>query len=141
MPPGHSARSARAASGQVPAAGEQLGPVEIGALATVKRRSHGPSAAAWPVHRRAMNWWISMNRRRIGSQIRNNRHMLLAAARLAGAEILDWHCCRQSGGYCGANQAGWQRLMYCSSGGVSMGDLDLIKPLLERTGTMHFGCT
>jgi gephyrin len=26
-----------------------------------------------------------------------------------------------------------------TSGGVSMGDLDLIKPLLERSGKVHFG--
>lgn len=27
----------------------------------------------------------------------------------------------------------------CTAGGVSMGDRDLIKPLLERQGTIHFG--
>lgn len=27
----------------------------------------------------------------------------------------------------------------CGAGGVSMGDRDLIKPLLERNGTIHFG--
>ncbi len=61
--------------------------------------------------------------------------MLLAAATLAGAEVVDLGIApdnrekilrRES-------SAGWQRQMCCSSGGVSMGDLDLIKPLLERS--------
>lgn len=26
-----------------------------------------------------------------------------------------------------------------TSGGVSMGDKDLVKPLLERSGTIHYG--
>jgi gephyrin len=33
----------------------------------------------------------------------------------------------------------WGADILLTSGGVSMGDRDLIKPLLEKLGTVHFG--
>jgi gephyrin len=67
--------------------------------------------------------------------------MLIAAIRANGGDPLDL-------GIAGDSQDQlWDRIetgllqadVLITSGGVSMGDLDLIKPMLEHSGTVHFG--
>lgn len=75
-------------------------------------------------------------------QIRDsNRAMLIAAIEAAGGEPIDLGIAgdtlavikaRVEQGLAAAD-------LLISSGGVSMGDLDLIKPLFEQAGTVHFG--
>jgi molybdopterin molybdotransferase len=74
--------------------------------------------------------------------IRNsNRYVLQAAASQAGADVV-WS------GHASDDEAVLHRLMsealqeadvLLTSGGVSMGKRDLVKPLLEGLGTIHFG--
>jgi len=71
-----------------------------------------------------------------------NRPILLAGARPYCSEVVDL-------GIAGDTQARLERLfrqaterrcqVLVTSGGVSMGDSDLIKPILESKGTVHFG--
>ena len=77
-------------------------------------------------------------------QIRDaNRAMLLAAAAASGAaRTLDLGIARDGegdleGAFSRALAAGADVIV--TSGGVSMGDRDLIKPLLARDGEVHFG--
>ena len=148
VPPGHEVRAigVDVASGQeVLAAGEHIGPVEIGLLATV-------GAAQVKAHPRPRVAVLSTGDELVDpvadgaalgeGQIRDsNRHMLLAAATLAGAEVVDLGIAPDDGEDIAARiERGLAEAdVLLTSGGVSMGDLDLIKPLLERTGTMHFG--
>lgn len=72
----------------------------------------------------------------------SNRPMLLAACLEAGAEILDLGIAGDDAGKLeaaldAAIAAGCHVLL--TSGGVSMGDRDLVKPLLEARGQVHFG--
>jgi gephyrin len=75
-------------------------------------------------------------------QIRDsNRSMLLAAIRAAGGEPVDLGI---AGDQIAHITEGIERGLHgadllLSSGGVSMGDLDLIKPLFEQVGNVHFG--
>lgn len=71
----------------------------------------------------------------------SNRVMLLAAAREAGAEAVD-------GGIAADAEEGLERRLLAlagecdavvTTGGVSMGARDLVKPLLERRGRVAFG--
>ncbi|MEZ4718904.1 MAG: molybdopterin-binding protein [Caldilineaceae bacterium] len=81
-------------------------------------------------------------RRARSGQIRDsNRYTLMAAVQAAGGIPFDL-------GISGDSQAHLaQRIrnglrdadVLLTSGGVSMGELDLIKPLLEESGTVHFG--
>jgi len=75
-------------------------------------------------------------------QIRDsNRAMLYAAVLAAGGEPIDLGIAADQSDSLrqqlvdGAAQAD----ILLTSGGVSMGELDLIKPLLEEMGTVHFG--
>lgn len=76
-------------------------------------------------------------------QIRDaNRAMLLAAAQDIGCEVLDLGIAGDRAGDLerkldAALEQGADVLL--TSGGVSMGDKDLVKPLLEKRGTVHFG--
>ncbi|PNG99499.1 Molybdopterin biosynthesis protein CNX1, partial [Tetrabaena socialis] len=68
--------------------------------------------------------------------------MLLAAAARCGAATVDLGVARDTAGHlegclAAAIEQGVDVLI--TSGGVSMGDRDLIKPLLERQGVIHFG--
>jgi gephyrin len=68
--------------------------------------------------------------------------MLLAAAEAAGAVAVDLGIARDEGGdlsQCLAKARAAGADVLVTSGGVSMGDRDLIKPLLEQAGTVHFG--
>lgn len=75
-------------------------------------------------------------------QIRDsNRAMLIAAIQAVGGEVMDLGISGDSQASLEASvQRGLTRAdVLLTSGGVSMGDLDLIKPLLEHAGRVHFG--
>lgn len=75
-------------------------------------------------------------------QIRDsNRAMLVAAIYAAGGEPIDLGISGDTQEALEARvQDGLARAdILLTSGGVSMGELDLVKPLLEHAGTVHFG--
>jgi gephyrin len=75
-------------------------------------------------------------------QIRDsNRAMLVAAIDATGGEAIDLGISGDSQEALEARvQDGLaQADILLTSGGVSMGELDLVKPLLEHAGTVHFG--
>lgn len=123
-------------------AGVRLGAAEVGLLATV-------GAAQVHVHPRPQVAILSTGDelvepdQAIGpGQIRDsNRAMLYAAVMAAGGVPLDLGI---AGDTPAALQAKIEQGLHkadvlLTSGGVSMGELDLIKPLLERAGQVHFG--
>ena len=71
-----------------------------------------------------------------------NRPLLLAAARAAGCDTTDFGIAKDQQGSLeralDTALAADVDVLVCS-GGVSMGDRDLVKPLLSRRGTVHFG--
>lgn len=124
------------------AAGERLDPAEIGLLATA-------GIVNVPVFPRPKVAVLSTGDELIEpgealgpGQIRDsNRAMLLAAIRAVGGEPVDL-------GISGDTQEALELRVHrgltqadilLTSGGVSMGDLDLVKPLLEHAGTVHYG--
>ncbi|MBX2998492.1 MAG: hypothetical protein KF893_08295 [Caldilineaceae bacterium] len=123
-------------------AGERLGAAEIGLLATV-------GCTAVPVHPRPRVALLSTGDELVDpgtplgqGQIRDsNRAMLMAAIRANGGDPLDLGIAADSKGQLrerietGLHEAD----VLVTSGGVSMGDLDLIKPLLGNAGVIHFG--
>lgn len=124
------------------AAGTRLGAAEIGLLATV-------GAVDVPIYPRPKVAVLSSGDELVEpgtplgpGQIRDsNRAMLLAAIDAVGGEPLDLGISADSQTALDARvQAGLaQADILLTSGGVSMGDLDLVKPLLEHAGTVHFG--
>jgi gephyrin len=131
-----------AAGEQVLAAGELLGPSELGILATVG--SH--RVAVYPQPRVGVlssgDELVEPGQPLGPGQIRDsNRAMLLAAVRAAGGTPVDLGIARDTLHDLEARVAeGLARTdILLTSGGVSMGDLDLIAPLLERAGKVHFG--
>ncbi len=143
--PGHDVRPVGvdvAAGELVLAAGGLIGPAEIGLLATV-------GADRVLVHPRPRVAILSTGDELVApgelpgpGQIRDsNRAMLLAAvAALGGIPVdlgiagddLDQLSDRLAVAFDHAD-------VLITSGGVSMGDLDLLKPLLEEMGQVHFG--
>ena len=127
---------------QVLQAGTRLGPQEIGLLASLGRTT----VLAYPRPRVAVlssgNEIVEPDASPGPGQIRDsNRYTLMAAVQRAGAEAV-------SLGISGDTQEALhdkiiEGLTTCdalvTSGGVSMGKFDLIKPLLETTGQVHFG--
>jgi gephyrin len=123
-------------------AGERLGPAEIGLLATV-------GAARVAAHPRPIVGVLSTGDELVEpgtppapGQIRDsNRPMLMAAAAAVGGVPLDLGVAPD------VRAAIEERLhrglaesdILLTSGGVSVGGLDLIKPLLEETAHVHFG--
>lgn len=71
----------------------------------------------------------------------SNRYMLMSALTGLGCEVVDLGIASDSSSDLesklmdGLNRAD----ILLTSGGVSMGELDLMKPLLEKFGTVHFG--
>ncbi|MEX1021389.1 MAG: gephyrin-like molybdotransferase Glp [Litorilinea sp.] len=122
--------------------GTRLGPAELGILATVGQ-------AVVPVHRRPVVGVLSTGDELVEpgaalgpGQIRDsNRAALLAAVAALGGEPLDLGIAGdEADALAAALQRGIaQADILLTSGGVSMGDLDLVKPLLARLGTVHFG--
>lgn len=122
--------------------GTRLGPAEIGLLATVGQTTVN-------VHRKPTAAVISTGDELVEpdktpgpGQIRDsNRYTLAAAVEEAGASPVVIGLGRDV-------EATLEELMMrgleaadalVTSGGVSMGDKDLVKPILERLGTVHFG--
>ncbi len=131
-----------AAGEQVLAAGERLGPAEVGLLATV-------GAARVAVYPRPRVAILSSGDELVepghplapGQIYDSNRAMLKAAVLAAGGLPVDLGIAQDSQAQLEESiQRGLHTAdILLTSGGVSMGDLDLIKPLLESAGTVHFG--
>jgi molybdopterin molybdotransferase len=124
------------------AAGSRIGPAEVGLLATVGR-------ARVPVQRKPRVAVLATGDELVephetpppGSVRDSNRYALMAAVEEAGAEAV-WHAHARD------DEAELERAMrdglaaadvLLTSGGVSMGTRDLIKPLLEKMATIRFG--
>jgi len=124
------------------AAGSRIGAAEVGLLATV-------GCAQVPVYRRPRVAVLATGDELVephetpppGSVRDSNRYALMAAVEDAGAEVV-WHAHARD------DEAELERAMrqglaaadvLITSGGVSMGTRDLIKPLLERMATIQFG--
>ena len=122
-------------------AGSMLGPAEMGLLA-------GTGIDPVPVARRPRvsvlstgNELVEPAQRPGPGQIRDsNRFSLIAALQEAGAEVIwagrgpdDFDALRTTLKTCIAESD-----VVITSGGVSMGDLDLIKPLLSELADVHF---
>ncbi len=124
------------------AAGTILGPAELGVLASLGH-THAP------VRRRPVVGVFSTGDELVEpgqplgpGQIRDsNRTTLLAAVATAGGQPLDLGIVRDRPGELEQRLAHALALadLLVTSGGVSMGELDLLKPLLERWGEVHFG--
>lgn len=123
-------------------AGSRIGAAEVGLLATV-------GCAQVPVYRRPRVAVLATGDELVepqqtpppGSVRDSNRYALIAAAEEAGAEVV-WNAHARD------DEAALERAMreglatsdvLITSGGVSMGTRDLIKPLLERMATIQFG--
>lgn len=122
--------------------GERIGAAEVGLLATV-------GCAQVPVFRKPKVAVLATGDELVephqtpppGAIRDSNRYALMAAADEAGAEVV-WN------GHALDDEAALERVMreglaaadvLLTSGGVSMGTRDLIKPLLERMASIHFG--
>ncbi|MCW5851127.1 MAG: molybdopterin molybdotransferase MoeA [Anaerolineae bacterium] len=123
-------------------AGQVLGPAEVGVLATVGRQRAPVIPAPVVAVLSTGDELVEPGERPGPGQIRDsNRYTLMGVVRQAGAVPLDLGIARDeevdlrrrvARGLAEAD-------ILVSSGGVSMGHLDLVKPLLEELGTVHFG--
>lgn len=122
--------------------GQRLGPAEIGLLASLGLSE----ALVFPAPRVAVlstgDELVEPGEALAPGQIRDsNRFSLMAAVQEAGGEPLDMGVARDRPGDLESRVldglAAADTLV--TSGGVSMGQLDLLKPLLEMQGTVHFG--
>jgi molybdopterin molybdotransferase len=124
------------------AAGTRIGPAEIGLLATlgqVRVKAHRvPRVSVLATGDELVDPWEPLGPGQVHD---SNRYALMAAAREAGARTV-WQ------GKALDDEAEQERLIrealdhgdvVLTSGGVSMGTRDLIKPILARLGTVHFG--
>jgi molybdopterin molybdotransferase len=124
------------------AAGSRIGAAEVGLLATV-------GCTGVPVYRRPRVAVLATGDELVephqtpppGSVRDSNRYAIMAAVEEAGAEVV-WHA------HALDEETELERAMrsglaaadvLITSGGVSMGTRDLIKPLLERMATIEFG--
>jgi molybdopterin molybdotransferase len=123
-------------------AGSRIGSAEIGLLATV-------GCARVPVHRRPRVAVLATGDELVepqqtpppGSVRDSNRYALMASVEDAGAEVT-WHAHIKDDE--DALEAAMRHGLdvadvLITSGGVSMGTRDLIKPLLEKMATIEFG--
>lgn len=127
---------------RVLAAGQVLGPAELGMLASM-----GMSRA--PLHARPVVGVFSTGDELVrpgqplgpGQIYDSNRPTLLAAVAQAGGQPLDLDVIRDQPGELEQRLASGLAAadLFVTSGGVSMGELDLLKPLLARWGVVHFG--
>jgi molybdenum cofactor synthesis domain-containing protein len=124
------------------AKGTILGPAELGLLGTVGKTE----VTVYPRPRVAVmstgDEILEPHQKLSPGQIRDaNRFTLMAAVRQAGAEPLDLGIVKDKANNLqetierGLAQAD----ALLTSGGVSMGQLDLVKPYLAARGTVHFG--
>jgi molybdopterin molybdotransferase len=123
-------------------AGSVLGPAEIGLLATLGVTHVGvyrrPRVAVLATGDELVEPWEAPPP---GCVRDSNRYALIAAVRDAGGEVV-WHGIARDEEALLAEQVGTALAsadVLITSGGVSMGTRDLIKPLLESLGTVHFG--
>ena len=127
---------------QVLTRGSRVGPAELGLLATV-------GCIDVPVYRRPRVAVLATGDELVephqtpppGAVRDSNRYALIAAAEEAGAEVVWHHHARDEEAeleraICAGLEAADVLL---TSGGVSMGTRDLIKPLLEKLATIEFG--
>lgn len=122
--------------------GMRIGAAEVGLLATI-------GCVGVPVFRRPRVAVLATGDELVepdetpppGAVRDSNRYALMAAAQEAGADVV-WH------GHAHDDEATLEQAMregfgaadvLITSGGVSMGTRDLIKPLLERMATIQFG--
>jgi molybdopterin molybdotransferase len=122
--------------------GTPLSPAEIGLLATVGR-------VRVTVYRRPVVAVLATGDEvhepdapaSVGGIRDSNRYALMAAAREAGCEAISLGIARDDKAVQrAAILGGLERAdVLLTSGGVSMGTRDLIKPLLAELGTVHFG--
>jgi gephyrin len=123
--------------------GTVLGAAEIGLLATVGVTNvavyGSPSVGVMSTG----NELVKPSTATTGSQIHDsNRSMLLAAVTESGGDAVDLGIVPDDVGAFEARlREAWANRVdiVVTSGGVSMGSLDLVKPTLERIGTVHFG--
>ena len=123
-------------------AGNRIGPAEVGLLATV-------GCTRVPVYRRPRVAVLATGDELVepdqtpppGAVRDSNRFALLAAAEEAGAEVV-WqaHAVDDEAALEQAMRSGLEQAdVLLTSGGVSMGTRDLIKPILERMASIQFG--
>ncbi|MCW5881146.1 MAG: molybdopterin molybdotransferase MoeA [Anaerolineae bacterium] len=119
-----------------------LGPAEIGVVATLGRATARvippPTVGVLSTGDELVEPGAPPGR----GQIRDsNRYALMAAVRQAGGVPLNLGIARDEPGDLErrVRQGLTEADVLVTSGGVSMGHLDLVKPLLERLGTIHFG--
>lgn len=137
-PPGQDVRRGQV----VLRAGTRCGAPEIGMLATLGRVRvavhRRPRVAVLSSGDEVVEPWVAPPP---GLVRDSNRFALMAAVAEAGGEVV-WH------GHARDERVALERLVQealegvdvlLTSGGVSMGTRDLIKPLLARLGTVHFG--
>ncbi|MCX7671539.1 MAG: molybdopterin-binding protein, partial [Anaerolineae bacterium] len=127
---------------EVLSAGAQLGPAEIGLLATV-------GVAQVQVHPAPRVAVLSTGDELVeadaapgpGQIHDSNRPTLAAAVEMLGGEVVDLGIAGDAApALAAAIERGLEEAdILLTSGGVSMGNLDLIKPLLDRSGVVHFG--
>ncbi len=123
-------------------AGSQLGPAELGLLATVGLGQVEVVAQPRVAVLSTGDELVEAGDAPGPGQIRDaNRPMLLAAVRSAGAQPIDLGIASDTRQDIEARiRRGLAEAdILLSTGGVSMGELDLIKPLLEEAGQVHFG--
>jgi len=122
--------------------GTVLGAAEVGLLAAIGK-TH---IAVYPRPRVAVlstgDELVDPHQPLKPGQIRDaNRYSLLSAVREAGGQPLDWGRIpdRAEAVHEALESALREADAVLTSGGVSMGELDLIKPYLAERGTVHFG--